>query len=160
MNTHTLTWYRAELDYDIASEAWILYDANQNLEPHLRHQIADLTTGENRNRISRLLAEAFAEVVRAIGKNGATRLRREDSLHAPKGYRLRLTIPDHAVMPLVERVHAFLVACVLGRALINLLPTEAARFAKEGDSRLEAIAAAALSFSLRGATLRRPLSPF
>lgn len=155
-----LRWMRSEIDYDLASAGWLAGHAHQELDGHVRHQLADICEGENRHLVSRFLGLAFAEVCRRLGNR--VRVIAGDGcdnrLEEPAWYELVLTegnVSPADLAYLKEQVHSYLVWRVFGIWCGTRLPAES-RAAAENASSALAEAATALG---RRSHFRRNIPP-
>ena len=120
--TVNLVFYRAELNYDIESYAYVEGDVMiVAREEHERHQCIDVMQDGNENLVTRILTLASDEVVEALypySKDPVVEGEEfTDELEAPERYELKLTVPETmsrtSVQYLRSLIHDYLVSRVL-----------------------------------------------
>ncbi len=156
-----ICWLRRELDYDIASVAWLASDVHEELSLHRRHQLADICQGENRNLVSRHLEEAFATLCLLLKKVGRAKDRQpsSDRLSARRRFRFLVTAEEADTGLIVEKGHRFLISWVLSVWLAPWAAEEAKIWKESLESLRQELST--LAAKSNGPThYRRKLHPF
>lgn len=154
--------FRAEIDYDLAARAWIVYHDHQELSLHLRHRIADIAQGDNRMQVSRMLNLAVMDVCRMMG-HGVSLGNDFDSsniLASPDFYILNIDwerTPDADLSLLAGHIHCYVVARILSRWFSGWLKTESEL---ELENAVAHLSQAHRALHNTGVHARRRLPPF
>lgn len=162
----SLTFSRAEIQYDIDNCAYVEADIMPTDDDHARHQVFDVGQEGNYDRVTRVLNLAHAECVemlypytKEVVQEGQDPI--GDILDAPETYSVTLSLPPGFSMTTVNLlrhlIHEYLVYRVLADWMDITKPDSRAKWQEKLDGTKLKIQTSLMS---RAVPRRRRLKPF
>ena len=136
-----LKFLRNQLLYDIKNYAFVEADVMGEEKQHAQHVLADIGEDGNVDRVTRILAVVYSDVIEMLypyTKTEAVEEEIDDRLWAPEEYVVELSVPvsmSRTTMHLLSKlIHEYMVYCVLADWLGITNPQAAANWAAKAEA--------------------------